>query len=255
MNLYYEDVPATNDEIPKLPPLLTAKLINRGIDVEAKAISVAATGEAGVVCYSEVSDRLDMAITLAPEVKGLDAQQIQFIAMNAVGDAIGALAPPEVSVSFRFPGYILLNRGYAGNVKLTFSSSKNNENDIPDWMVVSINIRMDFDGDDHDLEYKLENTSLSEEGAGFISRTRLLESCSRHFLVWLHQWEEEGFQSIHDEWIKRVDENKKLRKNDGSEAEFIGLDEQGSGLIKSNDNVVSVSMFDVEKIFGQQKNF
>ena len=35
-------------------------------------------------------------------------------------------------------------------------------------MVVSINIRMDFDGDDHDLEYKLENTSLSEEGAGFI---------------------------------------------------------------------------------------
>ena len=183
MNLYYEDVPATNDETPKLPPLLTAKLINRGIDVEAKAISVAATGEAGVVCYSELSDRLDMAITLAPEVKGLDAQQIQFIAMNAVGDAIGALAPPEVSVSFRFPGYILLNRGYAGNVKLTFSSSKNNENDIPDWMVVSINIRMDFDGDDHDLEYKLENTSLSEEGAGFISRTRLLESCSRHFLV------------------------------------------------------------------------
>ena len=66
---------------------------------------------------------------------------------------------------------------------------------------------------------------------------------------------EEGFQSIHDEWIKRVDENKKLHKNDGSEAEFIGLDEQGSGLIKSNDNVVSVSMFDVEKIFGQQKNF
>ena len=51
------------------------------------------------------SDRLDMAITLAP--KGLDAQQIQFIAMNAVSDAIGALAPPEVSVSFRFPGYIL----------------------------------------------------------------------------------------------------------------------------------------------------
>ena len=44
-----------------------------------------------------------MAITLAPEVKGLDAQQIQFIAMNAVSDAIGALAPPEVSVSFRFP--------------------------------------------------------------------------------------------------------------------------------------------------------
>ena len=62
------------------------------------------------------------------------------------------------------------------------------------------------------------------------------------------------FQSIHDEWIKRVDENKKLRKM-MARAEFIGLDEQGSGLIKSNDNVVSVSMFDVEKIFGQQKNF
>ena len=39
----------------------------------------------------------------------------------------------------------------------------------------------------------------------------------------------------------------KSPQNDGSEAEFIGLDEQGSGLIKSNEKVVSVSMFDVKK--------
>ena len=135
MNLYYEDVPATNDETPKLPPLLTAKLINRGIDVEAKAISVAARGEAGVVCYSEVSDRLDMAITLAPEVKGLDAQQIQFIAMNAVGDAIGALAPPEVSVSFRFPGTYTDRHGLKNLLAEILAVDITKEQQSSDWGV------------------------------------------------------------------------------------------------------------------------
>ena len=52
MNLYYEDVPASEDEPPQLPPLLEAQKIDIGTDVMAKAITLAVSGEAGLVCYS-----------------------------------------------------------------------------------------------------------------------------------------------------------------------------------------------------------
>ena len=39
MNLYYEDVPATDNEAPQLPPLLRSEAMEAGTDVLAKAIS------------------------------------------------------------------------------------------------------------------------------------------------------------------------------------------------------------------------
>ena len=53
MNLYYEDVPATDNEAPQLPPLLRSEAMEAGTDVLAKAISRAAAGEVGLVCYSQ----------------------------------------------------------------------------------------------------------------------------------------------------------------------------------------------------------
>ena len=43
-----------------------------------------------------------MAITLAPETAATKAVQMHYGMMIALGDAIGALSPPEVSVSYRF---------------------------------------------------------------------------------------------------------------------------------------------------------
>ena len=76
-----------------------------GTDVLAKAISRAAAGEVGLVCYSQAAHVLDkMAITLAPEVPAARAQQMHYTMMNAVGDAIGALAPPESRSEIQFSG-------------------------------------------------------------------------------------------------------------------------------------------------------
>ena len=231
MNLYYEDAPASELDDPQLPPLLDAEKIAKGTDVMAKAIGRAAAGETGLVCYSEATHCLDMAITLAPEVSLIKAMQMHYTLMTALGDSIGALAPPEVGVRYRFPGAILFNRGHAGVVRVAAAPCQDPSADIPDWLVVSAQLRLTFDRDDHSHDYRMANTSLEEEGGGFISRTRLVESVSRHFLVWLHKWEEEGFRPIHETWLKRVDDDKALTLKDGRVANFLGLDEEGGALV------------------------
>ncbi len=231
MNLYYEDAPASEHDDPQLPPLLDAEKIAIGTDVMAKAIGRAAAGETGLVCYSEATHCLDMAITLAPEVSLSKAMQMHYTLMTALGDSIGALAPPEVGVRYRFPRAILFNRGHAGVVRVAAAPCQDPSADIPDWLVVSAQLRLTFDRDDHSHDYRMANTSLEEEGGGFISRTRLVESVSRHFLVWLHKWEEEGFRPIHETWLKRVDDDKALTLKDGRVANFLGLDEEGGALV------------------------
>lgn len=251
MNLYYEDVPAGAGEVPQLPPLLHTEKVAQDADVMAKAIGRAGSGEVGLVCYAERQDVMDIAITLAPEVPGYQAEQMHFTAMNAVGDAVGALAPPEVGVRYRYPGDILFNRGRAGSVRLATAHIEDRHTDIPAWMVASIQIRLNFKQEFQDRDFQMDNTSLSEEGGSFISCTRLIESTCRHFLVWLHQWEEEGFQPVHDNWLKRCDDSKVLHTISGETVEFVGLDENGNALISQEKNVRAVDIYEAGKLFGR----
>ncbi len=252
MNLYYEDVPPGEGEEPQLPPLLHTEKIASGADVMTKAIGRAGAGEVGLVCYADDNDVMDIAITLAPEVPASQAEQMLFTAMNAVGDAVGALAPPEVGVRYRYPGDILFNRGFAGVVRLASAQVEDRSDDIPDWMVVSIQIRLNFKDDVQDAEYQMENTCLSEEGGSFISCTRLIESTSRHFLVWLHQWEDEGFKPIHDSWMKRRDDETMLKTVSGGKVEFIGLDETGAALISDQGEVQAIDISKANALFGKK---
>ena len=107
MTLYYETDPADENTVPQLPPLLSAEAVETG-DVQAKAVARAAAGEVGLVCYATAGPLLDFAVTLAPEVDAATSAQMQHALIVAVGDAIGALAPPEVVVTYQYPGTIFL---------------------------------------------------------------------------------------------------------------------------------------------------
>ena len=104
MSLYYEEFPAEDGDAPQLPPLLTAVPVPEGQDVAAKALAAVATAEVGTVLYSEATQVVDLAIILGPEVPLRRAGQMLYALMIGVGDAIGALAPPEVVVSYQLPG-------------------------------------------------------------------------------------------------------------------------------------------------------
>ena len=179
MTLYYEDVPADDNDTPQLPPLLTAVAVPANQDVHAKAIALAASSEVGTVFYSESADMMNIAVVLGPEVALADAGQMLFAMMIAVGDAIGALAPPEVAVSYQMPGYILLNKGRAGVVRVAVDPAAG-VGAVPDWIVISAEVVISTDevvGENWRQSSEFEHTSLAEEGGGHISRTRLVESC------------------------------------------------------------------------------
>ena len=193
---------------------------------------------------------LDMAITLAPEVPAARAQQMHYTMMNAVGDAIGALAPPEVGVRYSFPGNILFNRGHAGIVRMAMAPTDNPASDIPDWLVVSAQVRLAFADTNHDTEYRMANTSLAEEGGGFILRTRLLESLSALSGMGASM-EEEGFRPVHEKWLNRIEDDKTLTSQNGGQIAFVGIDDEGAGLLSEDGAVRAIPLAEASELFGR----
>ena len=240
MSLYYELDPADENVEPQLPPLLSAEKVSKDIDVFQKAISSTKTTDTGTVFYSEKSKMADIAILLNPEVDQKKCNQMIYVLTVAAGDAIGALAPPEVIVTHSFPGYIFLNKGEAGVVNFAIDSQKE-EDEIPEWLVLGFKLKikqfddMEKDHPDPDI------TSLETEGAGFVSRTRLIESVCRHFLAWLNQWEEEGFAPVIKMWNQRIENDKEINLADGERAKFITVDENGYAVVEKHNKKIFLS--------------
>jgi len=249
MSLYYEPDPANENDPPLLPPILTPIPVVNGIDVFAKAIAVAGKSETGTVLYSENPEYVEVAIILSPEIPKIKCNQMLYIMMVASGDAIGALAPPEVAVTYAFPGFIFLNRGEAGLVKVEIAPS-NDDQSIPDWMVVGLKLRLNNNIEINENEINADVTSLADEGGGYVSRTRAIESLSRHFLAWVSQWEDEGFKPVTEVWNKRREETKVVTLKSGQEVSWVGLDENGLAIVKSNAQELFLSPVDISEQFG-----
>ena len=249
MSLYYEPDPANENDPPLLPPILTPIPVVNGIDVFAKAIAVAGKSETGTVLYSENPEYVEVAIILSPEIPKIKCNQMLYIMMVASGDAIGALAPPEVAVTYAFPGFIFLNRGEAGLVKVEIAPT-NDDQSIPDWMVVGLKLRLNNNIEINENEINADLTSLADEGGGYVSRTRAIESLSRHFLAWVSQWEDEGFKPVTEVWNKRREETKVVTLKSGQEVSWVGLDENGLAIVKSNAQELFLSPIDIIEQFG-----
>ena len=249
MSLYYEPDPANENDPPLLPPILTPIPVVNGIDVFAKAIAVAGKSETGTVLYSENPEYVEVAIILSPEIPKIKCNQMLYIMMVASGDAIGALAPPEVAVTYAFPGFIFLNRGEAGLVKVEIAPS-NDDQSVPDWMVVGLKLRLNNNIEINENEINADVTSLADEGGGYVSRTRAIESLSRHFLAWVSQWEDEGFKPVTEVWNKRREETKVVTLKSGQEVSWVGLDENGLAIVKSNAQELFLSPVDIIEQFG-----
>jgi BirA family biotin operon repressor/biotin-[acetyl-CoA-carboxylase] ligase len=249
MSLYYEPDPANENDPPLLPPILTPIPVVNGIDVFAKAIAVAGKSETGTVLYSENPEYVEVAIILSPEIPKIKCNQMLYIMMVASGDAIGALAPPEVAVTYAFPGFIFLNRGEAGLVRVEIAPS-NDDQSIPDWMVVGLKLRLNNNIEINENEINADVTSLADEGGGYVSRTRAIESLSRHFLAWVSQWEDEGFKPVTEVWNKRREETKVVTLKSGQEVSWVGLDENGLAIVKSNAQELFLSPIDIIEQFG-----
>ena len=191
---------------------------------------------AGDVLWSESSKSLRMSLVLEPEVERKRCGEMLFLMMVAFGDAAGAISAPEVAITYRWPSLILINEAVVGSADLVVADCE--EDEIPAWMIASLDILIKPGQLQSDPGENPDVTSMWEEGCGDISRTELLESVSRHVVNWIHTWSEDGFKPVHDQWKGRISEKGEVYSGTDN-GKFIGLDESGNALIKRSAEIIS----------------
>jgi len=228
---------------PAFPPLLKGRPVQPGVAAHSVAVADAAAGRAGAgdLYWSRSEDRLSMAVVLEPDVSLSRAAQMHLLLMVAFGDAFGAISPPEIGIHYRWPGDILVNGAKAGEV-LTFVPAGCDAADEPAWMVVALDVNITLDLSVPNPGERMDATTLHEEGAGDVDRTRLAESASRHFLTWIDTWSHDGFKPVHENWVGRMaGEGKTVTVRDGARqlaGHMTGLDEDGNLLFSAGEGRV-----------------
>jgi BirA family biotin operon repressor/biotin-[acetyl-CoA-carboxylase] ligase len=191
--------------LPLLPPAYTLIALDRERAALPHALKAVARAPAdGTVYWTDRGDRLEAAIVREPEA-GRDATLLaHLVLMTALGDALGALLPPGKPVGLHWPDRISLDGGTIGHVACRIAPGAGDV--VPPWLVLATTIQIAARPGDYEPVGELEPTSLQEEGAGDIDGIRLLEALSRHLLLWMHRWQEEGFAPVAQSWNARCPE-------------------------------------------------
>ncbi len=231
---------------PQFPPLLDGVETAAGVDPFEKAVADAQSGrsEVGNLYWSPDDDTLRAAIVFEPEEPLADAAPILFAVANGLNDCIGALAPPEVGLQHVWPVGVNINGALGGGYRVQASSW--DDGSVPEWLVVGLELAITSNADDPGRRPDI--TALAEEGCGHLSRIRLLESWSRHTLVWVNRWSDDGFRPIFEAWLARADGrggDVTVQTGDGPvSGTFLGLDEHGGLLLKTGEGPRTIPLLD-----------
>ncbi len=221
-----------SDETLSLPPLFHGEAADAPFN---RAVARAREGtDPGLVTYWPVPQRLTAALVLAPEAPLEDAMAMVLAAGNGFADAFGALAPSEVACQFDWPGGIRINGAKCGALRA--AASTRDPGAEPDWLVIGIDVPVMSETGTAEPGERPDETTLWDEGCGDITSLELLESWSRHTLVWIHEWLDAGIGRIHRDWTGRAwGVGEPISVEVGGEAlsgTFTGLDERGGLVLK-----------------------
>ncbi|WP_417768722.1 biotin/lipoate--protein ligase family protein [Stappia sp.] len=222
---------------PVFPPLLAGHAVAAGAVPFQLAIAGAKAGDfgAGDLLWSRAVERIELALVLEPEVGADRVSEMLFLAMVATTDAIGALIPPEIALTYLWPATLRANGATVGRVRLAHSAELD-ESGAPAWLVVGISLQLAPLGGPLEPGEVPHLTSLVDEGGTELDRTQAIESLSRHLLTWIHTWDVDGFGPVLENWLFRADGYRAeivLETRDGPRSgRFVGLDERGNLLMK-----------------------
>lgn len=223
--------------LPSFPPLLTGQPVTGSIDPFDKAQALALLGcDSGTVVYNLTVNRLRAAIVFAPEVPLEQAMAAFCTCGIGFQNALGALAPPEVAVHLTWQGGILVNGAACGRLRVAASTTDPMTH--PDWLVVGLEVPlMSTLGDRPGIQP--DRTSLFDEGCADVDATRLLESWTRHTLVWINSLAQGGNRALHETWrglAHGIGDDMTLDWQ-GAEISgtFLGVDEQFGMLLRQGE--------------------
>ena len=181
-----------------LPPIFCQVAVGKKQDPCKVAAGAARDGAAdGTLFWSRRTDRADCAVVLEPDRPLGTARLVSYIAMLGMGDALGALVPPVVSVNFGWPDRILVNGAIAGGIRMTASDG------VSAWLVVGVTVQLAGDPDDDSPGLERHRTSLYEEGCDQVEAPELVERFARYFLNWVNRWQDDGFAPVKAAWLAR----------------------------------------------------
>jgi biotin-(acetyl-CoA carboxylase) ligase len=190
---------------PSLPPAYNLVTVPAGKDAFAHAQRLAAeeAAEDGTVVWSRRRAWLDCAVVLAPEAPLNPSLLVAYAAMLGLGDGLGALTPPVVTVTFGWPDRLEVNGGVVGGVRVAVAEAASADA-VPPWMVVAVRVAIAAGRGGNEPGHDLSRTTLEDEGCADIDAAGLLESFGRHFLSWINRWQDDGFGPVRDAWINRA---------------------------------------------------
>ncbi|MGG7567182.1 DUF4444 domain-containing protein [Rhodovulum sp. DZ06] len=217
---------------PVFPPLMQGKRVAAGADPMLKACAEAAMGcDSGLICWAAGEDALRAALVLAPETPLEEAMAALPVCGVALQNALGALAPPEVSVHLEWSGGIRVNGAGCGRLRVAASGADPAAE--PDWLVVGLELPLippsiDAPGETPD------QTALYLEGCADVSPIRLLESWSRHVLHHLSRLEDDGGRAaLHRDWRGLAwAMGEEVSPVPGAAGTFLGVDENFGMLLR-----------------------
>lgn len=214
-------------EQPSFPPLLRGAEVPAGQDVAAKAVAEASLGaDPGLVVWRCSPERLEAALLLAPQAPLGQAISVAFAVALGFGDALGALAPPEVAAHYEWPGVFRVNGARCGAMRAIADTGDAMAE--PEWLVIALDVPFLPEG--AEPGETPDRTCLGEEGCVDITPERLLESWSRHTLVWINTWVTDGFPPLHEAWRARA---RGIGEDLPDGGTVVGLDEWGGQLVRS----------------------
>jgi hypothetical protein len=170
-----------------LPPPYALVTLREVGDAFQHACRIAPEAGAGTLVYVGRFDLAEFAVILEPEEPLKVARFAFYAGMNALIDAVIALAPPERPIEFGWPDAIRVNGGLVGGGRLGWPAEAK-ENEPPAWLVFGSMIRT-VAMTEHGAGLIPLGTALDEEGFGETDSGRIVESFARHLMLMLDYWQ------------------------------------------------------------------
>jgi len=194
-----------------LPPPFRLVTLREVGDAFAHATAVAAAEGAGTLVHVGRFDLAEFAVVLEPEEPLKTARRALYAGLSALADALAVHAPPERPVSFDWPDAVRVYGGLVGGVRLAWPANAD-ENAPPEWLVFGAMIRTVAMGEEEPGVRPL-SSALDEEGFEDLGSGALVESFSRHLMVAVDTWKEQGFGAIATSYLARLVPDSGVRRD------------------------------------------
>jgi biotin-(acetyl-CoA carboxylase) ligase len=193
-----------------LPPPFRAVALREAGDAFAHAVGIAAKEGAGTLVHVGRFDLVEFAVVLEPEEPLRTARRAVYAGLAALTDALAAHAPPEKPINILWPDAIMVDGGLVGGARLAWP--KNADEDAPpSWLIFGATIRTVAVGEEEPGLNPLA-AALDVEGFFDLGAGRLIESFTRHLMVAVDAWRQDGFAHVAKSYLSRVAPEKGARR-------------------------------------------